>query len=188
MTSSSNVPAGMYPDPENPGQSRFWNGSSWEAPGAPVVPPATDVAQVTKKQAWKRKWFLITAGIFAVLVLGAIGSAGLTLVRAAQSADAEKNAQEAKPFARAACNSAGKPGAYDIGSAIDQAYFWGRLQEEAVKAESRDKRWKELRESLDGLIESTVATAFKGTYGGDGAAREAYLAKYEAACAIANAP
>ncbi len=76
MTSSSNVPAGMYPDPENPGQSRFWNGSSWEAPGAPAVQPATDVAQVTEKPVWKRKWFLITAGIFAVLVLGAIGSAG----------------------------------------------------------------------------------------------------------------
>ena len=76
MTSSSNVPAGMYPDPENPGQSRFWNGSSWEAPGAPAVQPATDVAQVTAKPVWKRKWFLITAGIFAVLVLGAIGSAG----------------------------------------------------------------------------------------------------------------
>jgi len=74
MTSSSNVPAGMYPDPENPGQSRFWNGSSWEAPGAPAVLPATDVAQVAKKPVWKRKWFLITAGIFAVLVLGSIAS------------------------------------------------------------------------------------------------------------------
>ena len=74
MTSSSNVPAGMYPDPENPGQSRFWNGSSWEAPGAPAVLPAAEVAQVTKKPLWKRKWFLITAGIFAVLVLGSIAS------------------------------------------------------------------------------------------------------------------
>ena len=76
MTSSSNVPAGMYPDPENPGQSRFWNGLSWEAPGAPAVLPPADVAQVAKKPVWKRKWFLITAGIFAVLVIASIGSAG----------------------------------------------------------------------------------------------------------------
>lgn len=34
------TPAGWYPDPENPGQQRYWNGSEWAAPAAPPPPAA----------------------------------------------------------------------------------------------------------------------------------------------------
>ena len=34
------VPAGWYPDPQNPGQQRYWDGSSWSA-AAPAAPAAT---------------------------------------------------------------------------------------------------------------------------------------------------
>ena len=34
------TPAGWYPDPENPGQQRYWNGSEWAAPTAPPPPAA----------------------------------------------------------------------------------------------------------------------------------------------------
>lgn len=36
--SASGVPAGMYPDPENPGRLRYWDGMTWAAP-MPVPPP-----------------------------------------------------------------------------------------------------------------------------------------------------
>ena len=36
--SNSGVPAGMYPDPENPGRLRYWDGATWAAP-MPAPPP-----------------------------------------------------------------------------------------------------------------------------------------------------
>ncbi len=41
MTDVPQAPAGWYPDPQQPMQQRYWDGSSWAAPGtAPVPPPA----------------------------------------------------------------------------------------------------------------------------------------------------
>jgi hypothetical protein len=40
--SGSSTPAGWYPDPQQPGQQRYWDGSAWtEAtqPGGPAAPP-----------------------------------------------------------------------------------------------------------------------------------------------------
>jgi len=34
------APAGWYPDPQNPGQQRYWDGSSWAAAPAPSSAPA----------------------------------------------------------------------------------------------------------------------------------------------------
>lgn len=39
----SAAPAGWYPDPQNPGQQRYWDGSAWAAAAAP---PASGVAPV----------------------------------------------------------------------------------------------------------------------------------------------
>lgn len=33
------VPAGWYPDPENPAQQRYWDGAAWTQSVAPVTPP-----------------------------------------------------------------------------------------------------------------------------------------------------
>lgn len=35
--SNAGTPAGWYPDPENPGQSRYWDGTAWAAPVDPTV-------------------------------------------------------------------------------------------------------------------------------------------------------
>lgn len=47
-TTPSAAPAGWYPDPQNPGQQRYWDGSAWAAPVAPVpsVAPAPGAAPV----------------------------------------------------------------------------------------------------------------------------------------------
>ncbi|MGO4534397.1 DUF2510 domain-containing protein [Leifsonia sp. 2MCAF36] len=37
----TNAPAGWYPDPEYPGQQRYWDGSSWTVNRAPTLTPAT---------------------------------------------------------------------------------------------------------------------------------------------------
>ncbi len=39
----SQVPAGWYPDPERPGQQRWWDGTQWAA-SQPVAPPPAPVA------------------------------------------------------------------------------------------------------------------------------------------------
>ena len=36
----SAAPAGWYPDPQNPGQQRYWDGSAWAAAAAPPAPTA----------------------------------------------------------------------------------------------------------------------------------------------------
>lgn len=48
-TVPSAAPAGWYPDPQNPGQQRYWDGSAWTAaapaaPTAPAVPSPSPVA------------------------------------------------------------------------------------------------------------------------------------------------
>lgn len=44
----SAAPPGWYPDPQNPGQQRYWDGSAWgaAAPAAPSTPPAPVAAPV----------------------------------------------------------------------------------------------------------------------------------------------
>lgn len=41
----SAAPPGWYPDPQNPGQQRYWDGGAWGAT-APAAPPASGVAPV----------------------------------------------------------------------------------------------------------------------------------------------
>jgi uncharacterized RDD family membrane protein YckC len=36
--SGQTTPAGWYPDPEQPGQQRYWDGTSWTENRAPIVP------------------------------------------------------------------------------------------------------------------------------------------------------
>ena len=42
----SAAPAGWYPDPQNPGQQRYWDGSAWAAAAAPPASAAPGVAPV----------------------------------------------------------------------------------------------------------------------------------------------
>lgn len=88
------VPAGWYPDPQQPDTQRYWDGQRWTehtAPLAPQAPPATQPATVgmyapppaapTKtaaagtKMTTQKKW-LIGGGIAAgIIVVGSIGNA-----------------------------------------------------------------------------------------------------------------
>jgi hypothetical protein len=64
---ASGPPPGWYPDPDTPGQQRYWDGQAWtdhRAPGS--VPPLA-----TGKPIYKRWWF-ITA--LVALFIGVVGS------------------------------------------------------------------------------------------------------------------
>lgn len=92
---SSTTPAGWYPDPQNPGQQRYWDGSSWAAaapppsPGVGAAPPTSTNAIVGLVLAIV-SWLLcpVIAAIAALLVArasdkeirasdGRVGGAGL---------------------------------------------------------------------------------------------------------------
>lgn len=79
----SNTPAGWYPDPENPGQQRYWDGTAWTqnfAPtaGAPSQPvssvqaaaPVPSAPQVGKKPLYKQTWFIVLAVLIGLVIVG----------------------------------------------------------------------------------------------------------------------
>ena len=37
MTNTPQTPAGWYPDPQNPGQQRYWDGTQWTQSAAPAA-------------------------------------------------------------------------------------------------------------------------------------------------------
>lgn len=78
------TPAGWYPDPERPGQQRYFNGSEWTehrqaaAPpaGPPAMPPSTARGPASpqfsgspKKQWWKRPWVIILGAIIVIVAI-----------------------------------------------------------------------------------------------------------------------
>src|SRR3954463_9604091 len=81
----TNAPAGWYPDSEQPGNERWWDGYQWSehrrpsgdplasGAAAPAVPFAH--APVAAKPLWKRTWFIVVAAAVALIVVGSVSSA-----------------------------------------------------------------------------------------------------------------
>jgi hypothetical protein len=66
------TPAGWYPDPQNSGQQRYWDGNAWTdnfAPGSAVAAPA---AAVAKKPFYKRTWFMVVAVLIGLAAIGSM--------------------------------------------------------------------------------------------------------------------
>lgn len=55
------TPAGWYPDPQNSGQQRYWDGNTWTQQFAPAGPAAAPTAAAVKKPFYKRTWFIVVA-------------------------------------------------------------------------------------------------------------------------------
>jgi hypothetical protein len=89
---SNDVPAGWYPDPHDPSQRRFWNGTAWtEHVDRPTVPPPPAPAPTASlpttplhttplpiaawapppvaREWWKKPWVIATGGVVAFVVL-----------------------------------------------------------------------------------------------------------------------
>ena len=114
-------------------------------------------------------------------------------------------AQEAKTFARAACNKqaldqAGGLGQSDISYFVirqragNQFQVFSQAQGAAAKAASRDPRWNDLLESIVDLIGTTATISTSGSgdepfnIGPDISNRyNDAKTKYDSACAVANA-
>jgi hypothetical protein len=77
----SNAPPGWYPDPENPGQQRWWDGVQWAAPQPAVAttasPSDTGAVQSTSTQSTRRAQSNALGVIGLVLALLAIVAAFL---------------------------------------------------------------------------------------------------------------
>lgn len=63
------TPAGWYPDPENPGQQRYWDGAAWTENFAPTNAPAAPAAPTAKKPIYKRTWFIVVAVLVGLVVV-----------------------------------------------------------------------------------------------------------------------
>jgi hypothetical protein len=86
------TPAGWYPDPQFPGQQRYWDGIQWTghiaplSPSGPVPPaqqqpmngPLTQPFASPGQAATQKNWFLrhkVMSAVLAVIVIAVIGSA-----------------------------------------------------------------------------------------------------------------
>ena len=70
------TPAGWYPDPENPGQQRYWDGTAWAEHFAPGDTPAAPAAAVAKKPIYRRAWFIVVAVLIGLGVLSSVIGGG----------------------------------------------------------------------------------------------------------------
>lgn len=90
-------PAGWFPDPEDSGGQRFWNGDEWTEHRAPIAPPVVDTAPVVPKGPDKRLLIGLAAAVVVVLV-GAVVAVVLTRKPDADGAAvAERPAQVIAP-------------------------------------------------------------------------------------------
>lgn len=73
-------PAGWYPDPRNPGQIRFWDGSVWTEhtalqapqPGTQVAYGAPPARRAQWTVPWWQTWFAIVPGLVLCLPVGLV--------------------------------------------------------------------------------------------------------------------
>jgi len=66
------TPAGWYPDPENSGGQRFWNGDGWTDHREPNAPPLVDAAPTSSQGPDKRLLIGVAAAVVVVLIVGAV--------------------------------------------------------------------------------------------------------------------
>ena len=80
---STTTPPGWHPDPQVPGQNRYWDGNQWTdqtapaTPGGPV-PPVHQPGGVLVAEPKKKNWFMrhkIMSGLLALLVIIGLSSA-----------------------------------------------------------------------------------------------------------------
>lgn len=75
MTAPGGTPPGWYPDPQTPGQQRYWDGQAWTenvAPLAPAAPPAAPVTTVEQQYVPAPPPKSNKGCIIALVVLGVI--------------------------------------------------------------------------------------------------------------------
>lgn len=96
MTNNGGPGPGWYPDPERPGQQRWWDGTAWEKSSPPteeqpaVAPSGAEAAAATKGPGGSgSNSGLIAAAVVGVVVVGlaAVAVAGLALFRTGSSKD-----------------------------------------------------------------------------------------------------
>ena len=66
------TPAGWFPDPEDSGGQRFWNGDEWTEHRAPTTPPLVDAAPTASQGPDKRLLIGLAAAVVVVLIVGAV--------------------------------------------------------------------------------------------------------------------
>lgn len=100
------TPAGWYPDPESPGQQRYWDGNAWTENFAPGGVAPVPSASAAKKPIYKRAWFIVVAVLIGLGVIGnLIGGSSSEIPEstpsvtegAPQPADAEDKPAVAEP-------------------------------------------------------------------------------------------
>ena len=66
------TPAGWYPDPENSGQQRYWDGNAWTENFAPGGASPAPAATAAKKPIYQRIWFIVVAVLIGLGVISSL--------------------------------------------------------------------------------------------------------------------
>lgn len=108
-------PAGWHPDPEQPGQMRYWDGAAWTNHRQPAAGPAMPMAQqpfhgqvpVKSKKVWYKRWWAITLAVFVVvMIIGSLTGGGDTPAKDETTTSSSKPAADPAASAKAPAKDA----------------------------------------------------------------------------------
>lgn len=141
----TNTPAGWYPDSENPGQQRYWDGSAWTEHRHSASGPAPEGGGpgTPDNRPWfKKKRFAIPLGVVVVLFLIGIaggGDTGTSTDKSSVASDVDNSAAAGADALDELTEAAPEPESHEPTVSANAADMIKEFQDNELQADAKYK-------------------------------------------------